>query len=134
MNPVFRCSVFRWLLYLDLHHLQEGMKFAFQISSLINFYLISVDVGNLNRALFSHGEQTLANEIQTNFSLLLEEIFAHESKIWLDSSVLEEAGEDLKFGPEATIEDIVKNNSQPKPVLPPYHLLGNIDFQRNLID
>ena len=93
------------------------------------FFHVSVDVGNLNRALFSHGEQSLAKQIQTNFAKLLEEIFAQEAKIWLDSSVPEEdAGEDHKFGPEATIEDIVKNNSQPKPVLPPYHLLGNIFF------
>jgi hypothetical protein len=93
---------------------------------ILNIYIfpVAADVGNLNRALFSHGDQTLAKEIQTNFSKLLEEIFAYEFKVWLDSSVPEEASEDLKFGPEATIEDIVKNNSQPKPVLPPYHLLG----------
>ena len=98
------------------------------------FCPVSDDIAHLNRALFSHGEQTLAKEIQTNFAQLLEEIFAHESKIWLDCSVPEEASEDLKFGPEATIEDIVKNNSQPKPVLPPYQLLGKKYYQRNFIN
>jgi hypothetical protein len=54
----------------------------------------------------------------------------------MDSAVSGYGGEedDHKFGPEATTADIIKNNSQPKPTTPPYHLLGkNFRIKKFLI-
>ncbi len=99
-------------------------------------FTFSADVGRLTRALILNGESKSAKAIQTEFSNLLNEIYSCESKIWMDSAVSGYGGEedDHKFGPEATTADIIKNNSQPKPTTPPYHLLGkNFRIKKFLI-
>ena len=66
-----------------------------------------------------------ARTIQQDFENLLNVIFARVAKIWMESvSVSGDDTEEHKFGPEATIADIIQNNTQQKPASPPYHLLG----------
>jgi hypothetical protein len=93
---------------------------------MIDYFTFSADVGRLTRALISNGETQSAKEIQAEFSKLLSEIYSCEPKIWMDTAVSGsgEDEDDHKFGPEATTADIIKNNSQPRPTTPPYHLLG----------
>ncbi len=83
------------------------------------------DISKLTKALVYHSDISLAKKIQKNFENLLEEIFAREQKIWIESvSGSSYDGDEHKFGPEATTAEIIQNNIERKSLTVPYHLLG----------
>ncbi len=59
----------------------------------------------------------------------MNDIFSHESKIWMESTSGDDQDPDHRFGPEATTADIILQKQEPKLVIPPYHLLGKIKLR-----
>jgi hypothetical protein len=92
-------------------------------------FVVTGDIGRLTRALTFHGETSTAKTIQIDFGNLLNDIFSHESKIWMESTSGDDQDPDHRFGPEATTADIILQKQEPKLVIPTYHLLGKIKLR-----
>ena len=96
---------------------------------ITNVYKLTAEIGELNRILLRIGKLPLAKELQTKLSQLLDLVKNQILEIWRDAKVISPQDEDMmKFGPEATIADIIQDKKAKGGYVSEYGLLGKKGF------
>ena len=108
--------------------LPDRQKVINQYISITFCISVSDEGGELTRELLTFGDQfDLATTIQLELSQLLDKIKQSLDKIWLEATHASDNENGMKFGPQATTQDIIgKNANKDHTYVPQYQILGKI--------